>query len=265
MKPFNGKLKRNANLFIPFIMAGDPSPSFTVDFACMLEKEGADILELGVPYSDPLADGPTIQRSADRALKQGMTLKKAMDLVPQMRNQGLTIPVVLFTYFNPVHQYGEENLIRTLREKDIDGLLIPDLPFEESSEIKEHCLKNNIELISLVSPNSAKRAQRIARDASGFLYAVSDLGVTGERKSLVSGIAGFIRELKQYSDVPVAVGFGISTHDQIQMVQQYADGVIIGSRIIRMVEEYMNSSEILEEHKKQALAEEIRKLWQGEV
>ncbi|MBO8155494.1 MAG: tryptophan synthase subunit alpha [Bacillaceae bacterium] len=262
--PFNGKLKNTTNLFIPFIMAGDPSPSFTVEFAYLLQEEGADILELGIPYSDPLADGPVIQRSAARALKQGMTLKKAIELVPRMRERGLTIPVVLFTYYNPVHQFGEESLLRTLHKNGIDGLLIPDLPFEESRELKEQCQQYNIEWISLAAPNSEKRIKQIAREATGFLYGVSSLGVTGERESFSPEIQGFIKQLKTYSNVPVAIGFGISSHDQIASVNQYADGVIIGSKIIRIIEEHLPDVEAPDTLTFTSILKEIRYLLRGE-
>ncbi|CDQ20413.1 tryptophan synthase, alpha chain [Halobacillus karajensis] len=233
---FQGKLTKTDNLFIPFIVAGDPSSEFTIQFALRLQEEGADVLELGVPYSDPLADGPTIQRAAQRALRAGMSLRKAIELVPELRRKGLTIPVVIFTYYNPVIQIGHEEFFQLLEENSVEGLLIPDLPFEESGEIRQQAEQKNIEFISLIAPNSDQRIKQIAEHAKGFLYCVSSLGVTGERKDMAPEALSFIKKVKQYSQVPVAVGFGISSNEHVKLVRSHADGVIIGSKIIRLVE-----------------------------
>lgn len=234
---FQERLPKTKNMFIPFIMSGDPTPEITVDMALTLQESGADVLELGVPYSDPLADGPTIQEAAGRAIEQGMNIRKAMELVPKMRDRGLTIPVVLFTYYNPVLQYGLDSLFQDLKDQDIDGLLVPDIPLEESEELKEKAHQYRIELISLVAPNSEARIKQIAQQADGFLYCVSSLGVTGERAALHPNIEAFLDQVKEHSNVPVAVGFGISTKEQVALLQQYADGVIIGSKIIKLMEE----------------------------
>ncbi|MEQ6378340.1 tryptophan synthase subunit alpha [Bacillaceae bacterium S4-13-56] len=233
---FQGKLKKTKDLFIPFIVAGDPTPELTIELAVKLQEAGADILELGIPYSDPLADGPTIQRAAKRALSQGMSLIRAIQLVPQMRARGVDIPVVIFTYYNPVLQLGEERLMELLKENGAEGLLIPDLPHEESASIRDLASREGIEFISLVAPNSDARIEKIAKDASGFLYCVSTLGVTGERNKMSSEVVGFITKVKQHSRVPVAVGFGISTNEHVQWIRGHADGVIIGSRIITLLE-----------------------------
>lgn len=234
---FNDIIKQTDFLNIPFIMAGDPSEAATIDLAVALQEAGAHIIELGIPYSDPLADGPVIQRAAARALKQKMTLRKAMALVPKMREKGLKIPVVVFTYYNPVLQLGEESFFALARENDVDGLLIPDLPFEESEQIRNRCLQEGIEFISLVAPTSTDRIQKIASNASGFLYCVSSLGVTGMRSTLNENIVPFLEKVKSYSDVPVAVGFGISNHEQISMLKNHCDGVIVGSAIVKIIED----------------------------
>ncbi|WP_394219660.1 tryptophan synthase subunit alpha [Halobacillus trueperi] len=240
---FQGKLTKTENLFIPFLVAGDPSPELTIQFALRLQEEGADVLELGVPYSDPLADGPTIQRAAQRALKAGMSLRKAIELVPKLRENGLEIPVVIFTYYNPVLQIGHEEFFNLLEQNGVEGLLIPDLPFEESEEIRTQSEERNIEFISLVAPNSDQRIKQIAEHAKGFLYCVSSLGVTGERKEMSSEALSFIEKVRQHSQVPVAVGFGISSNDHVQLVRNHADGVIIGSKIIRLIESQLETIE----------------------
>ncbi|MGP4060859.1 tryptophan synthase subunit alpha [Halobacillus sp. H74] len=241
--PFQGKLTKTKNLFIPFIVAGDPTPEYTIQFALRLQAEGADVLELGVPYSDPLADGPTIQRAAKRALNAGMSLRKAIELVPELRKHGVEIPIVIFTYYNPVLQIGHEEFFELLDYNGVEGLLIPDLPYEESEEIREQSEQADIEFISLVAPNSDRRIKQIAEHAKGFLYCVSALGVTGERKEMSAETLSFIEKVKEHSSVPVAVGFGISTNEHVKLVREHADGVIVGSKIIRLIEDELNHIE----------------------
>jgi tryptophan synthase alpha chain len=226
----------NKHLFIPFIMAGDPTPELTVDLGLLMETSGADILELGIPYSDPLADGPVIQAAAIRALAQGMNLEKAMGLVSKMREKGLTIPVIIFTYYNPVLQLGEDKLFKLMHEHQIDGILIPDLPFEESQHLAKRCDEEKLPFISLVAPTSKERVEKIAKNAKGFLYCVSSLGVTGVRKEINPQINEFLKEVKKYSNVPVAVGFGISNPEQVEKLKPHCDGVIVGSALVKMIE-----------------------------
>ncbi|WP_101846217.1 tryptophan synthase subunit alpha [Halobacillus sp. Marseille-P3879] len=233
---FQGKLTKTEDLFIPFVVAGDPSPELTIQFALKLQEAGADILELGVPYSDPLADGPTIQRAAQRALKQGMSLTKAIELVPKLREAGVKIPVVIFTYYNPVLQLGYDRFFEMLEENGAEGVLIPDLPYEESEEIRGLAEEKGVEFISLVAPNSDKRIKQIAEHAKGFLYCVSTLGVTGGSNQMSAETLSFIKKVKEHSKVPVAVGFGVSTNEDVQLVREHSDGVIIGSKIIRLIE-----------------------------
>ncbi|WP_010284174.1 tryptophan synthase subunit alpha [Bacillus timonensis] len=236
---FTNRLPKAEKLFIPFIVAGDPHPDVTVEIALALQEAGASILELGIPYSDPLADGPVIQRASARALKNGVTLENSMNLVSVMRKKGLKIPVIIFTYYNPVLQLGEENFFALAQQNGIDGLLVPDLPFEESEDLRRKCEIEGLKFISLVAPTSSSRIEKIARNAQGFLYCVSSLGVTGVRNSLNNEVYSFLQEVKRYSDIPVAVGFGISNSSQVDALKDHCDGVIMGSALIQKIEEYL--------------------------
>ncbi|SFP42030.1 tryptophan synthase subunit alpha [Salibacterium halotolerans] len=224
-------------LFIPFIMAGDPDQETTVDLALKLEEAGAHILELGIPYSDPLADGPLLQRSASRALQSGMSLRRALELIPVMRERGLTIPVIAFTYYNPVLQMGEQHFFDQIKENGGDGALIPDLPYEESRDIHRLAGERGLVNISLAAPTSGNRIEKIAAEAEGFLYCVSSLGVTGTRDNFPPEAYSFIEKVKRNSSVPVAAGFGISNPSQVKSLEGVCDGVIVGSAIMKKVEE----------------------------
>ncbi|MFB5661680.1 tryptophan synthase subunit alpha [Alteribacillus sp. HJP-4] len=224
-------------LFVPFIMAGDPNVETTIALALKLQETGAHILELGIPYSDPLADGPVLQRSAKRAIDGGMSLSRALSIVPEMRRSGLTIPVIIFTYYNPVMRMGEEIFLNKVKENEADGILIPDLPFEESTELSRAAKCKELANISLVAPTSAGRIEKIAKAAEGFLYCVSSLGVTGTRDSFPPEAYKFIETVKKHSDVPVAVGFGISNNEQVKKLEGACAGVIVGSAIMKKVEE----------------------------
>ncbi|TKD69840.1 tryptophan synthase subunit alpha [Pseudalkalibacillus hwajinpoensis] len=236
-KRFEKHVDGRSDLFIPFIVAGDPTEEATIKLALMLQEEGANAIELGIPYSDPLADGPVIQRASIRALEHGMSLEKAMNIVPKMRERGLEIPVIVFTYYNLLLQLGEERFFALVRENNIDGLLVPDLPFEESEEWRESCKMNDTALISLVAPTTSdKRLTAIAKEATGFLYCVSSLGVTGTRTDFHSSVFEFIDRVKSLSPIPVAVGFGVSAPEQVAKLKEYCDGVIVGSAIVRQIE-----------------------------
>ncbi|MFV8828363.1 tryptophan synthase subunit alpha [Alkalihalobacterium sp. APHAB7] len=238
--------KQDQSLFIPFIMAGDPTPEATIELALTLQEAGAHALELGIPYSDPLADGPVIQRAAKRALAHKMSLKRALELVPIMRERGLEIPVIAFTYYNPVLQFGEREFMNKAKECGVDGLLVPDIPFEENEELAQLCEENELQFISLVAPTSKQRIEKIAKSAKGFIYCVSSLGVTGVRNEFHPKVYEFLEDVRSYSKVPVVVGFGISNNEQVQQLQSHCDGVIVGSAIIREVE---NVKELLEDEK----------------
>ncbi|MRX70991.1 tryptophan synthase subunit alpha [Bacillus lacus] len=223
-------------LFIPFITAGDPSLQASADLALALQEAGASAIELGVPYSDPLADGPVIQRASVRALSSGVTIKKVMEMVPELRKKGVTIPIILFTYYNPVLQLGEEYFFALMRKNTINGLLIPDLPYEENRYLKKQCKENGISLISLVAPTSSDRIKKITEEAEGFLYCISSLGITGERQGFEEEAYTFIKEVKHMSPVPVAVGFGISSRQQAEEMNKVSDGIIVGSALVRKIE-----------------------------
>ena len=224
--------------FIPFITAGDPNTETTHQLALALQELGASALEIGVPYSDPLADGPVIQRASLRALKEGMTLVKAFDMVKELRKDGLKIPVIIFTYYNLLLQLGKNILLDALHTSGIDGLLIPDLPYEESGEIQALCQKAGIKYIHLVAPTtSEERLKRICKSAEGFLYCVSSLGVTGVRNEFHPSIHSFLESVRKNADCPIAVGFGISSVQQVKALSGLCDGFIVGSAIVREVEE----------------------------
>ncbi|GGE38828.1 tryptophan synthase alpha chain [Pullulanibacillus camelliae] len=223
--------------FVPFVTAGDPNPEVTIDLALLLQELGASVLELGIPFSDPLADGPVIQRASLRALKGGMTLAKAMEIVPEMRKRGLKIPVIIFTYYNLLLQLGQNQFMEKAKEYEIDGLLVPDLPFEESEALRAACRANELALISLVAPTtSPQRLEVIGRESDGFLYCVSSLGVTGVRKTFHPNVLAFLERVRASTTLPVAVGFGISSHEQVQEIAPYCDGFVVGSAIVREIE-----------------------------
>lgn len=228
--------QKKGSLFIPYMMAGEPTLEGSIQIALQLQKSGADAIELGVPFSDPVADGPVIQRAAIRSLKRGMTLKKAIHLVKEMRQCGVGIPIIIFTYYNPVLQLGEEYFISLLLHSGADGALIPDLPYEESQSLKQAFKKHQLSLISLLAPTSEERINRIAKEAEGFLYCISSLGVTGKRQQFHHHLQSFIQTAKTYATVPIVVGFGVSNNEQVKTMNQIADGVVIGSAIVHEIE-----------------------------
>ncbi|MED4532182.1 tryptophan synthase subunit alpha [Metabacillus fastidiosus] len=247
-------LPKTDHLFIPFITAGDPNGEATIEIALALQEAGASVIELGIPYSDPIADGLVIQKASARALKNGMNIVKAMELVPEMRKRGLNIPVVLFSYYNPVLQLGEENFFALLHKNMIDGVLIPDIPFEESGQIRLKCKENGIAFITLVAPTSTSRIKTLVENAEGFVYCVSSLGVTGVRNEFDKSITSFIEEVNKYSKVPVAVGFGVSTKEQVEEMNNICDGVIIGSALMKEIER-LNEGLSSENTREQAVEE----------
>ncbi|AZK49050.1 tryptophan synthase subunit alpha [Paenibacillus lentus] len=222
---------------MPFITVGDPDPETTVEILVALQDAGADIVELGVPYSDPLADGPVIQRASERALVRQITIKTCLDTARKAKDRGVTMPFVLFTYYNPALQLGLENFFAMLQEAEISGLIIPDLPFEESAEVLALADAANIRLVPLVAPTSNDRIARIMSSARGFIYCVSSLGVTGERSSFYEGVEQFIHTVRAQTELPVAIGFGISSQEQVRRFSEICDGVVIGSAIVRKIEE----------------------------
>ncbi len=235
-----GRIKQAGDTaFIPFLTIGDPDVRTSVELIAQLEKSGADIVELGVPYSDPLADGPVIQRASARALAHRVTILECMQTAKQARAAGVQMPFILFTYYNPALQLGLERFFELLAEHEISGVIIPDLPYEEDQSVHELSLRYDIHLIPLVAPTSNERVRMIAERARGFVYCVSSLGVTGERSEFFSGIDQFLDTVRSATDTPIAVGFGISSHEQFQAFAKRADGIIIGSALVRKIEELL--------------------------
>ena len=223
--------------FVPFLTAGDPSLDRTVEAAWELEKAGADVLELGVPFSDPLADGPVIQRSSERALARGVTLEAVLDAVRRIREKS-QLPLLLFSYFNPLLQRGLARLATEAAEAGVDGVLVTDLPPEEGDEWIAAARGADLDTVFLASPTSpAERLRRVAEASRGFVYAISRTGVTGERQALSDEAAPLVQRLRALTDVPVALGFGLSTPEHVNEAGKVADGVVVGSALVRFLEE----------------------------
>ena len=228
---------RNGKAFIPFITCGDPDLETTAKVVRAMVHAGADLIELGIPFSDPTAEGPVIQEANVRALAAGATTDKIFDLVRDLRKD-VTIPMVFMTYSNVVFSYDAEVFIRTCSEIGIDGLILPDLPFEKKEEFADLCSKYQVALISLIAPTSENRIAMIAREAEGFLYVVSSLGVTGTRTEITTDIGAIVKLIRENTDIPCAVGFGISTPKQAHDMAEKSDGAIVGSAIIKLLAKY---------------------------
>ena len=223
--------------FIAFLTCGDPDLETTAAAVREAAANGADLIELGIPFSDPTAEGPVIQGANLRALQGGITTEKVFALVRELRRD-VTIPLVFMTYANVVFSYGTERFLSACREAGIDGLILPDLPYEEKEEFLGPCREYGVDLISMIAPTSADRVAMIAREAEGFLYLVSSLGVTGERSEIKTDLRDIIRTVRENAKVPCAVGFGISTPEQARQMAALSDGAIVGSAIVRIVEQY---------------------------
>ena len=222
--------------FIPFITCGDPDTETTYRTVLAAVENGADLIELGIPFSDPTAEGPVIQGANIRALAGGITTEKVFDLVRKIRKD-VTIPLVFMTYANVVFSYGSDRFIKTCSEIGIDGLIIPDIPYEEKEEFEPYCEKYDVDLISMVAPTSEERVAMIAKEAKGFIYIVSSMGVTGMRSSISGGLTDVVSKIREVTDVPCAIGFGISNPSQASEMAKIADGVIVGSAIVKILEE----------------------------
>jgi tryptophan synthase alpha chain len=224
--------------FVGFITAGDPSLEGTVEAALALEAGGVDVLELGVPFSDPLADGPVIQRASERALRRGVTLSAVLDTVRQIRRRS-ELPLLLFSYYNPLLRYGLDRLADDARRAGVDGVLVTDLPPEEGEPWLAEARRAELDTVFLASPTSPdERLRRVAADSRGFVYAISRTGVTGERDAISADARPLLARLRDLSDVPVAVGFGLSTPEQVGAAAALADGVVVGSALVRFLEEH---------------------------
>ena len=236
-----GKAFENKKAFIAFITCGDPDLETTVEVVKEAVKNGADLIELGIPFSDPTAEGPTIQGANLRALTGGVTTDKIFDMVKELRKD-VSVPMVFMTYANVVFSYGAERFIKTCSEIGIDGIILPDLPYEEKEEFHPVCQKYGVDLISLIAPTSENRIAQIAKDAEGFIYVVSSLGVTGTRTEIKTDLESIVKSIRENSKVPCAIGFGISKPEQARKMADVSDGAIVGSAIIKIIEKYGKDS-----------------------
>lgn len=231
------KAFENKKAFIGFLTAGDPNYDESYRNIMAMVKAGADLIEIGIPFSDPIAEGVVIQEADVRALKAGMTTDKAFELAKSIRAE-TDIPLVFMTYLNPVFKYGYDRFFAKCAEIGIDGLICPDMPFEEKQEADAAAKAHGISIISMIAPTSEARIKAIAESAEGFLYIVSSLGVTGVRSEIKTDLASIMENVEKYAHVPAAIGFGISTPEQAKKMSQLADGVIVGSAIVRLIEKY---------------------------
>jgi len=225
--------------FIAFITAGDPSLNITEELIIKMSKSGADLIEIGIPFSDPVAEGIVIQQADERALLAGTTTDKIFQMVQRVREK-TQVPLAFMTYVNPIYTYGAEKFLGNCKKYGIDAIIVPDLPFEEKGELKPSCEKYGVDLISLIAPTSHERIKMIAKEAQGFVYCVSSMGVTGVRSEITTNIGEMVKLVKKVQDIPCAIGFGISTPEQAKAMAHYADGVIVGSAIVKIVAKYGN-------------------------
>lgn len=233
---------QNGKAFIPFITCGDPDLATTARIIRAAAQNGADVIELGIPFSDPTAEGPVIQSANLRALKNGVTTDKIFAMVQQLKTE-IEVPLVFMTYANVVFSYGIEKFMKACQDSGIDGLILPDVPFEEKSEFQSYCQQYNICFISLIAPTSEKRIIKIAQEAEGFIYIVSSLGVTGIRNNISSDIPAMVSLIRKNTDIPCAVGFGISTPEQAAKMAEISDGAIVGSAIVSLIEQHGTTSD----------------------
>ncbi len=232
---------QNGTAFIPFVTCGDPDLETTAGLVKAMAQAGADLIELGIPFSDPTAEGPVIQGANLRALSAGTTTDKVFELVKELR-KSVAVPMVFMTYANVVFSYGADRFLSRAAQAGVQGLILPDVPFEEKSEFEPLCAKYGLELVSMIAPTSHQRITAIAREAQGFVYCVSSLGVTGVRSNITTDIGAMVSLVKQAKDIPAAVGFGISTPEQARAMAATADGVIVGSAIVKLVAQYGRES-----------------------
>ncbi len=225
---------RHGKAFIAFVTGGDPDMETTEKLIYAMEEAGADLIEIGVPFSDPIAEGIVIQEANERALAAGCTADRLFDMVTRVRKK-VKVPLVFLTYINPIYTYGKDKFMSKCRETGMDGIIVPDLPFEEKEELEPDCEKYGIDLISLIAPTSQERIKMIAGKAKGFIYCVSSMGVTGVRIEIKTDIESMVRLVRESTDVPCAVGFGISTPEQAAKFAGLSDGAIVGSAIVKLV------------------------------
>ena len=231
----------NKKAFIPFVTAGDPDLDTTRELLLAMQEAGADLIEIGIPFSDPVAEGPVIQEADLRALQSGTTTDRIFDMVHSIKDQ-MRVPMVFMTYINPIYVYGTEKFAKKAKECGVSGVIVPDVPFEEKGEIDAVFAEQGLTVISMIAPTSASRVKMIAKEAKGFLYCVSSLGVTGVRAQINSGISELIQVVREITDIPCAIGFGISTPEQAREMASISDGAIVGSAIVKIVAQYGKDS-----------------------
>jgi len=242
---------KNGRAFIGFLTAGDPNIEKSEEFILAMANSGVDLIEIGIPFSDPVAEGKVIEAANVRALANGTTPDDVFNMVKSVREK-TDVPLAFLTYLNPVFNYGYDVFFKKCKEVGIDGIIIPDLPFEERGEVLPYAKENGVDVISMIAPTSEDRIKKIAEKAEGFIYVVSSMGVTGVRSEIKSDIHSIVDAIRQVSATPIAVGFGISTPKQAYDISRFADGVIIGSAIVKIIETYgENSKEYLEKYVKE--------------
>ncbi len=232
-----GKAFENGTAFIAFLTGGDPSLDKSYEYIMEMVRAGADLIEIGIPFSDPIAEGPVIQEANLRALKGGATTDGMFRLARRVRQDTQT-PLVFLTYLNPVFHYGYGRFFAQCEESGVDGVIVPDLPYEEQPELLDIATRHGVDIISLVAPTSRQRIQKIAKDAAGFVYVVSSMGVTGMRASIQTDLAGMVKMIRAATDIPCAVGFGVNTPEQAKEIAGIADGVIVGSAIVERIAQH---------------------------
>lgn len=232
-----GKAFENGKAFIAFVTGGDPDLETTEQILYAMEEAGADLIEIGIPFSDPIAEGAVIQEANERALAAGCTTDKLFDTVKKARGK-VTVPIVYLTYANAVVKYGKDKFMKRCVECGVDGLIIPDIPFEEKEELSGVCEAYGVDLISMIAPTSHERIKTIAKEAKGFVYCVSSMGVTGVRTEIKTDIASMVKLVKEVTDTPCAIGFGIATPEQAEKMASLSDGAIVGSAIVKLVAKY---------------------------
>ena len=227
----------NKKAFIAFLTAGDPDADSTVNFILEMDKAGADLIEIGIPFSDPTAEGVVIQEANIRSLSNGMTTDGVFDIVRRVREK-TNIPLCFMTYANPVFHYGYDRFFGKCQELGVDGIIVPDIPYEEKEEMESVAKNYGVDVISMIAPTSESRIQMIAKEANGFIYVVSSMGVTGVRSSITTDLGSMVESIRKVTDTPCAIGFGISTPEQAKNMAAISDGAIVGSAIVKIIEKY---------------------------
>lgn len=246
---------RDKKAFIAYLMAGDPDLETSAEYILTAQEAGADLIEIGIPFSDPIAEGEVIQAASVRAINAGTRLDGVFDMVASVKNK-MKVPMLFMTYLNPVYVYGYDRFFARCAKIGVSGVIIPDMPFEEQDEAKTIAVKYGVEVVTLVAPTSENRTAKIARNAEGFIYLVSSMGVTGVRNEITTDLSSIVEAVRNETDIPVAIGFGISTPEQVERYSAIADGVIVGSAIVRIIGQHGRDA-------KQVLHEYIRMMKNG--